>query len=267
MVVCPDCDDMEIKLSFLSSFSAVELAIALFIAMLIFYLVGLRLSGRKQRSKIGPVESSVLGLLALLLAFTFGNASSRYDMRRHIIVEEANNIGTAILRADLYPEEERKGFRADFKDYVEARIAFFEAGADPAKHVETLRLTDEISKRLWARTARLAQNRDNLIPSNQMVPALNAMIDIVTTRNEGSLSRVPDSIIWMLFALCCINSFIIGFEHSEEGKWRPGVIVFILAITISVFIILDLDRPRRGLITLGPVNQNIVALRQMFAND
>ncbi|PYS88917.1 MAG: hypothetical protein DMF62_08540 [Acidobacteria bacterium] len=258
---------MEIKLSFLSSFGAIELAVALFLAMLLAYWIGLTLAGRKPRSKIGPVESAVLGLLALLLAFTFGNSSSRYDLRRHIIVEEANDIGTAILRSDLYPEEERQGFRADFKEYVEARIAFFEAGMDPEKNVEALHRADEIFKRLWARAARLAQDRDNLIPSNQMVPALNAMIDIVTTRNEGSLSTVPDSIIWMLFALCWINSFIIGFEHSEGGKWRPGVIVFILAITIAVFIILDLDRPRRGLITLEPVNQNIVALRKMFVNE
>lgn len=258
---------MDIKLSFLAGFGAFELAVALFIAMLIAYLIGLKLSNRKQKSSIGPVESSVLGLLALLLAFTFGNASSRYDLRRHIIVEEANNIGTAILRSDLYSDEERRGFRADFKEYVEARIEFFDAGMDPQKNIDALQHADEISKRLWARAARLAQNRDNLIPSNQMVPALNAMIDIVTTRNEGSLSTVPDSIIWMLFSLCWINSFIVGFAHSEEGKWRPGVVVFLLAITIAVYLILDLDRPRRGIITLEPVNQNIVALRQMFAND
>lgn len=63
---------------------------------------------------LGPVEASLFGLLALLLAFTFGEANSRYTTRRNIIITEANNIGTAILRADMYGDSERLAFRKDF---------------------------------------------------------------------------------------------------------------------------------------------------------
>src|SRR6185295_15576050 len=100
--------------------------------MLLFVIIG-RYAGRKffaEREKDGNVLGSLFAILGLMLAFSFGMALTRYERRVDIIIEESNDIGTAILRADLYPEEQRQLFRADFKQYVEARIAYFEAGAD-----------------------------------------------------------------------------------------------------------------------------------------
>lgn len=256
---------MDINLSFLAGFSSITLATILFFAMLAAFLFGSRFSDRERTtSSFGPVESAMLGLLALLLAFTFGLAAQRYDARRQVVVDEANNIGTAILRSDLYSPEERSSFRADFKEYVEARIAFYEAGTDRQKIADSLAKASELQMRLWARASRLGQNRENIIPSAQMVPALNAVIDIVTTRNAAGLANIPDSIIWTIFLLCVISTFTVGFTHGETKPWWVGVSVFIAGLTIAVFLILDLDRPRHGLITLEAPNQNIIALRKMF---
>ncbi len=79
---------------------------------------------------MGSMESSMLGLMALLLGFTFSMAISKFDTRRQIIIEEANDIGTAVLRADLFPDSIRSLLRADFKEYVEARISYYDAGVD-----------------------------------------------------------------------------------------------------------------------------------------
>lgn len=255
------------KFSFLSHFSSVALAFFLFLAMLAVYWVGARLSSRRSKDAdgFGAVEGSLLGLLALLLAFTFSMAASRYDVRRQVLVEEANAIGTAILRADLYSESARTLFRADFKDYVDARIAFYEAGLDEEKVAATNQLSASISAKIWERAATLAHNRDNLIPSNQMIPALNEMIDIVTTRNAARQATVPDSVLWMLFALCIVSSFIVGFSRKEkEMSWVVSV-VFALMISACIFLIVDLDRPSQGFITLEEANRNIVDLRNMFA--
>jgi hypothetical protein len=94
----------------------------------------------------------------LLLAFTFGMSLNRYDKRMDVIIEEANDIGTAVLRADLYPEAERQLFRADFKRYVEARIAYFDAGADTKKIMDAKLEASEIAEQIWRRPSQLSSN-------------------------------------------------------------------------------------------------------------
>lgn len=255
--------------SFLTSISSVTIVSVLFIAILVIYWIAGRVStnidGEKNKSEdFGTVEGSLLGLLALLLAFTFSMSASRYDMRRQIMIEEANNIGTAILRADLYPDSIRQLFRVDFAAYVEARISFYEAGVDTEKIIKTNQLTNDISAKLWKRAALLGHNPANLISSNQMIPALNSMIDIITTRNAAITAKVPDSILWMLFILCGVSSFIIGYKGKKTRSAGVIVIVFSLMICSSIYLILDLDRSRRGLINMDASNNYIIELREMF---
>jgi len=255
--------------SFLSSFASVTIAVVLFIAIILTYGIANRIAKNKKNKDsvpgdFGPVEGALLGLLALLLAFTFSMSASRHDMRRQIIVDEANNIGTAILRADLYADSTRQLFRTDFAAYVEARIAYYSAGMNEEKTAQALELTNTIAAKIWNRAAVLAHDHDNLISSNQMIPALNSMIDIVTTRVAGGNATVPDSILWMLFMLCLVSSFIIGYNRKEQKSSRMIIIVFSLMISASVFLILDLDRPRQGLINMDASNSHIIELREMF---
>lgn len=259
---------MIVEFSFLSQFGSGVTAATLFVVMVVAFWLGFKVA-RRDRNKnsgfnFGPVEGSLLGLLALLLAFTFSIAAARFDERRKVLIEEAEYIGTAILRADLYDEAERAAFRADFKEYVEARIAFFSDGMVEERVEERTKVSNDISGRIWERAARLAQNRDNLIPSNQMVPALNEMIDVVTTRNALRQATVPDSIMWMLFALCIISSFIVGLSREQKEKSWIVNVVFAMMISGAIFLIVDLDRPVRGLITLDAENQHMIELRKIF---
>jgi hypothetical protein len=86
-----------------------------------------------------------LGLTALLLSFAFGMSATKFDNRRQLIVEEVNNIGTTILRCDLYPDSARNLFRADLKNYLEARIAYYSVGDDLAQIQKTIETADSIS--------------------------------------------------------------------------------------------------------------------------
>ena len=256
------------EFSFLSLFSSYSLAIIIFLVMIAAYWIGCRVSQRFKNYFIdgfGPVEGSLLGLLALLLAFTFSMSAARYETRRQIVLQEARFIGTAILRADLYEQLERDAFRADFKEYVEVRIASHDSGFDEEKVTQNLDLSTRISTRLWDRAARLGRNPANFISSNQMIPALNNMIDIVTTRNVARHSTVPDAIIWVLFMLCAVSSFMIGINRKESKSSMLVVnTVFSLMISACVFLIIDLDRPKHGLITLDDMNQNLIDLRGLF---
>lgn len=259
------------QFSFLTQVGSAATAFILFLAMIAVYWAGFKLS-LSQKNKnasdgFGPVEGALLGLLALLLAFTFSMSASRYDARREALIEEANIIGTAILRADLYDNTERRSFRIDFRDYLEARISFYETGLDQEKIDAATQRSADISSKIWKRAALLAQDPNNLISSQQMIPALNNMIDIVTTRNAARRATVPDSILWMLFVMCLVSSFIVGYSRKEIASSWVVVIVFSLMISASIFLILDLDRPSQGLITLEATNKNIVDLRSLFEND
>ena len=146
--------------TFLLRYEAWELVLMLFAAMIICILLGIFIGKRfyKEYEKEGTVQGALFAILGLLLAFTFSMSVSRYDKRIDIIIEEANDIGTAVLRADLYPEAERQLFRADFKRYVEARIAYFDAGADVTKMMDEQRQASEIAQQLWNRASQLSSN-------------------------------------------------------------------------------------------------------------
>ncbi|WP_161627166.1 bestrophin-like domain [Flavobacterium subsaxonicum] len=243
----------------------------LFVLMLLFNRIGFSIHKRQIAKNpesasdgLGPVEGSLLGLLALLLSFTFGMSASRSDARRQAIVQEANDIGTAVLRADLYPDSIRTALRADFKQYVEARIAYYQSGTDADKNQEAIKKAVKYSDKIWVAVVQQSQDKENTLRSQQMIPALNSMIDIVSTGDATKNATVPDSIFWFLFLLIITASLIVGY--SNNGKKINHFIVsgFALMTVLTVFLIMDLDRPRRGIINTDASVQNIISLRDMF---
>jgi hypothetical protein len=224
-------------------------------------------SGRVDKEKsLGALEGSMLGLLALLLSFTFSMSSSRYDRRLGVIIEETNAIGTAILRADLYPDSIRQEFRKDFRDYVENRIAFYKLGSDWKKVSETLDQAQQLHQSLWNRAAVLGKDPANFHRSSQMIPALNTMIDIVTTRTGAGMATVPDIIIYLLLMICITSAFMVGY--AGVSKPDPVIVMsFSLMIALSIFMIIDLDRPRSGIITMDKANTQMEQLRGMFPEN
>jgi len=212
---------------------------------------------------LGAVEGSMLGVMALLLGFTFSIAISKFETRRQITVEEANDIGTAILRCDMYPDSVRNPLRADFKEYVETRIAYYTVGNDEEKIQEELVKSGEISGRIWKRVALQAQNRDNIAVTAQMIPAVNAMIDIVTTRDASRISRVPRLVLFVLLGLVLISAFVLGSDYNGKKRNRILIFSYALAMTITLNLITDLDRPREGLINLNAIEKKMTDLREL----
>ncbi|MBC8643426.1 hypothetical protein H9W95_02990 [Flavobacterium lindanitolerans] len=142
--------------------------------------------------------SSLLGLLALILAFTFGMSGSRFETRKASLIDEANCIGTAILRADTYPDSLKNAFKKDFAVYLSSRIAYFESDRNEEKINNSLRESAEISKILWDRATQYSRDKDLFLPSNMMIPALNSMFDAATTANEAYNANVPEPIVYLL---------------------------------------------------------------------
>jgi hypothetical protein len=258
------------EISFLSRIPSIYLTLGVIFIMMIFFTCGVMFKHHKVKENIaeedqglGPIEGSLLGLLALMLSFTFSLSNSRYDTRLHAVIDEANDIGTAILRTDLYPDSIRTPLRAEFKRYIEARVAFHAAGKNLKRTREALDSTTAIQNRIWAIVSKAGQDKDNFHRSSQMIPALNAMIDITTTRTALALAKVPDLIMYLLFLLCWTSAFMLGYARGMKNDWVITV-VFAIMIGITIFTIIDLDRPRSGVITMDVVNKNISGLTSML---
>jgi hypothetical protein len=248
--------------------------IALFTLMMFSMSAGSSIA-EKRRAKNDAVEnpanatvySAVFGLLAFLLAFTFSMSGSRFDMRWRASVAEGNAIGTAILRADLYPDTERLALRDDFKKYLQARIVSVTNGSYDEKVVEADVQASIYAARLWKRATDFSKSNQSIIVSSQMLPALNAMFDSASTTNYSERMRVPQSIVVMLFILSIISSFFVGYHSIGKGRfdWVLGI-GFCLLTSLVIFITLDLDRPRHGLIKLNASHDAIVSLMKQLEN-
>jgi Na+/H+ antiporter NhaC len=245
------------------------IASVIFVLVIIINWAGFRLRKKQIAGKteaeidsIGSIEGAMLGLMALLLAFSFGMAATKFDERRKIIVEEANDIGTAILRSDLYSDSIRKLFLQDFSSYLDARIAYYNAGVNNDNIRLALEKAEVISARLWKR-ATLSHDPSNPARTLQMIPALNSMIDIVTTRESARESKVPPLILFMLLILTLVSAFLTGYNY--KGKRRSMVMVtgFALMMALTLYLVMELDRPRRGLISLDAAQAKIAELKKL----
>jgi len=255
------------KIPFIYTIPTWELALFLFASMMLCIYLGNYIGKRyhKEYEREGTVLGSLFALLGLLLAFTFSMSVNRHDKRLDIIVEESNDIGTAILRADLYPEDQRQLFRADFKQYVEARIAFFNAGTDLEKIVATQKESGIISQRMWDRAMQQSKIPTNQVASMQMIPALNAMIDITNTRWYANIAKVPDMVLYLLYILTCSCGFYSGYLSKANKKIDlVNIMGFCILTCMVVWVIIDMDRPRTGFVNMEKTHQAIVDLRNMF---
>ena len=239
--------------SFLNDIDALYISTILFFSMLVAIWIGYKIGLKKTKTdnKNAEISSSLLGLLALILGFTFAMAGSRYENRKDNLINEANCIGTAVLRSDIYPDSLKNEFKKDFESYVKSRKDYYLLENDEEKLNTSLKQSAVASGKLWNRAAFYAKDKDYFIQSNMMLPALNSMFDSASKSNMVLNSKVPETIVYLMLAFSIIISFFIGYNSGLEKKINTKFITgFCFLICIVIFITLDLDRPRRGLIKL-----------------
>jgi hypothetical protein len=221
--------------------------------MLLFLELGHRLgkrqlreAGKEARAGLGAVEGAVFGLLGLLIAFTFSGAATRFDQRRNLIVEEANAIGTAYLRLDLLPEPHKTELRDLFRRYLNTRLEAYRKLPDLKAAMATLGEAEKIQGQIWNQA--LAASRGDLSPSSiVLLPALNAMFDIANTRSMLGRLHPPPLIFFMILILALVCALLAGFHMSseQERNWLY-ILGFALVLSLTVYVILDLEYPRVG---------------------
>ena len=235
---------------------------ALFAAMLAVVALGRRLRAGRSFSGLSALEGAVFGLMGLLLAFTFGSAAVRFETRRNLIVEEANDIGTAYLRLDLLPEAAQPALRQAFRQYVDARLDVYRALPDFDAARTKMERVQELQSEIWAASVAACGETGSPQASMLLLPALNAMIDITTTRTVAIQTHQPGVVFVMLAVvmLTCALLAGLGMESGESRSWLH-VVCFTLVMTIAFYVILDLEYPRVGLIRIDWMDQVLVDVR------
>jgi len=235
-----------------------------FVLILAGHEAGFRLgqprSGKSRdenESSLGGMVAAELGLLAFLLAFTFGIATSRFDGRRQILLDEANSIGTTYLRAGMLPEAQREPVRKLLMEYVDVRIAAAQGG--PLEY--GIRRSEELQALLWSEAVAATEKDSRSVPIGLFVQSLNETIDLHTKRvTAGLRSRIPTTVWVVLFAVAILAFGAVGYQGGlARTKRSPAVLVVALTFAAVIWLVADLERPGQGLLQVS--QQPMIDLR------
>jgi hypothetical protein len=227
-------------------------SISTFLGLLIAYAVGSWLRGRIPRlagghdddeaNYDGYIISGVVGLLALLMGFTFSLAIDRFDARRAMVVEESNAIGTTYLRAQTFPEPHRTELSTLLAKYVDNRITVAKT-TDLSQARRLLAQADALQARLWAETiAAIAPQRDDV--SSSFMETMNATIDVSAARKASRLAQVPQRVFVVLFVYMLMTAGVLGYVIAKQR--RGAVLTLMVLLTVAYMLIIDIDSPNRG---------------------
>jgi hypothetical protein len=227
--------------------------------------VGRRIRGDlpdTERAQLYGMQASLLGLLALLLGFSFAMAETRFEMRKQLVVDETNAIGTARLRATVVDDEHGRAIQQLLDDYIATRLAGYQAG-DAAGLQAAIDRSLRPQGEMWTRVTAIVRERPQSLPASLLMQALNDVIDLHTKRVAAGRNHVPTSVLVMLLVVAAVTMGWVG-AGVGIGNRRGTVTALLLSLLISlvVGVILDMDAPRAGVIrvtqtTLGDLQRSL----------
>jgi hypothetical protein len=233
-------------------------SLALMVTLLLFTELGYRFAARayartadREFTSYSMVEGAALGLLALLLAFSFSFSADRYEYRRLLVVREANGIGTLYLRAGLLDPAVRDAVRERLRGYIDARLAYLSAVGNAARDE-----ADKASLRLQLETWRTAVQVQRDHPTDHgpelFVQALNEVIDLNGEQTAAHKARIPTSMVTLMAIASMVSVFGLGFAFGQSGHRNSVALMGLsLLVALVLYTILDFDRPDHGLIRVS----------------
>lgn len=235
---------------------------ALAVSMFVLAYVAHRASRRhRERSGGGSdsfavISGAVFALFGLLVAFTFNGAYSRYELRRQLIIEETNAIGTAALRVDTLPEPQRTAMLREMRTYARNRAEFFPALTDRGNLDANVREGQRLQHQLWSLAIDASARPGDQLSRLSILPALNDMFDIATRRSAAAIAHPPAIVFVMLFVLGLACAWLTGYGAGKQEKLSVYYAGFFAVVTGFMFyVILDIEFPSAGLVNLSEANQ------------
>jgi hypothetical protein len=245
---------------------------ALFLVTLLLAFAAVELGrwfgGRRQHQQaepeapVGAAVAATLGLLAFILAFTFGMAASRFDARKQMVVQDANTIGTTYLRTSLIPDPPASKLRALLREYTDVRT---DAGLHPEHFYAALARLEELQRVIWSEAAAAGTQHPNVM-TGLFITSLNEMIDTHGLRLAAIRNRIPTAIWVFLFLTAGVGMLSIGYQAGLSGSRRSvAATALVLAFSGVIMLIADLDRPEKGFLRIS--QQPMIELQTSMQAD
>ena len=217
---------------------------------------------KESDSTISAIVASELGLLAFMLAFSFGIVSSRFDLRRMTLLDEANAIDTAYLRAAMLPAAQGAPIRDLLRDYVDVRIQL----ATDMPIDQALHRSEEIQRQLWTKAVAAAKYDAHSLPTQLFIQSLNEVIGLHAVRVMARLrNRMPVAVWVVLFGVGFLSFFTLGYQAGlTKASRSPATLVMALTFVAVIWLVADLDRPGEGFLNVG--QEPLIDVRRMMDN-
>jgi hypothetical protein len=247
-----------------------SLVMALFLAILLCLEIGWRIRAKNLAAEtpgsdagLSALSGAVVALMGLLIAFTFTGAASRFETRRALITQETNDIGTAYLRLDMLPADTQPALRQDFRDYLDARLEIYTnlaTNLDAARAARARSLV--LQQKIWTEAVAATAKQSSAAVTSLVIGALNSMFDITTTRLVALETHPPLAIYFALAVLVLASSTLAGYAMAKSGlrNWTH-MLIYAATISFAIYLILDLDYPRLGLVRIDSADHILVDLR------
>lgn len=253
-------------MSWLGSLPLTVIALAILAALTVAATIGyrghvwlLQRAGETESESHDYLFSAVLGLLALLLGFTFSLALNRHEDRRNLVVQEANALDTAWLRAQILEPPDKAAISQLLRAYLDARLDWSETDSAGDSRVRT----EVLRQRLWAATSQAVRAEPNAQLTRALMDPMNQSFDLASARSAAGAAHVPDRVLTVLLLYAVLAAAMLGYTAAAKGKpQRIATLCVLVAMTLALIMILDIDRPRSGAIQVS--QQPLEELKQSW---
>src|SRR5579862_4800884 len=204
-------------------------AVLLLLGMLLMLETGRRLGIARRRrdtdtdrTNMGMIEGALFAMFGLLMALTFTGAASRFNEKRMLIAEEAAAVGTAYMRLELLPKEQKLALQQLFRDYVDARLEAYRKMPDNRAAAVAMAKSDRLQGEIWmyavTATEVAGSHRD---AGKLLLPALNNMFDITIFRTMSLQIHPPMIVYALLFGVALVCALLAGYRmaSSQQRSW------------------------------------------------
>ena len=230
------------------------------------YKAGRRRRARRDEgasSHAVTLQAAVLGLAGLLIGFTFAMATTRFDARKRIMVDESNAIGTTILRTRLLDDAQGEVLRALLRRYVDARLVLVESGADRRRGEESIRASAALEERIWSRVAAAGRADSHSTMTALVARSTNEMIDVAEKHLFSLENPLPPTVFLVVILVSAVAMVSIGNTCGLSGKrFALGMLVMPLLLATVIALVFDLAHPRLGIVRVH--HEGLIRLKQSF---
>ena len=245
------------------------LAIGLFLALIAAQLIGRWLGGRRlarlgkeDTAGQGAVQGAVFAMLGLLIAFTFTGASSRFDHRRDLIIEQVNAISTAWMRLELLPAADRAAIQEGLRAYVDGLGQAVKLTKEPERFMQAVGRLRALEVEIWSRAVEAANRDGRPQVASLVLPPLNESFDLSTSRLAAGRIHVHTGVVALLVGLAVLAGLLAGYGQATTKRADLlHMLIFAALLSLTLYFIMDFEYPRLGMITVDTSDQLFAELR------